>query len=64
MQSEGSLSCSVKPATDPYPEPDWSSFHPRFVHYDVSLSSRLQIGLSNGLFLLHGVTFHKIALAN
>jgi hypothetical protein len=29
MESEGSLSCSQKPSTGPYPEPDQSSpYHP------------------------------------
>jgi hypothetical protein len=27
MEPEGSLSCSLKPATDPYPEPDECSPH-------------------------------------
>jgi hypothetical protein len=49
MEPEGSSSCSQKPSTGPYPEPDWSSpHHP--IRSSLTLFTRLRLGLSSGLF--------------
>jgi len=53
MEPEGSLPCSQKPATGPYPEPDESSSHvPTLfsLRTILILSSQLRLGLSNGVY--------------
>jgi hypothetical protein len=52
MEPEGSLPCSQNPATDPYPEPDYSRPYPHsiFLRLILILSSHLRLGLPSGLF--------------
>jgi hypothetical protein len=51
MEPEGSLPCSQKPSTGPYPEPDESRpYHPVFLRSILILSTHLRLGLPSGLF--------------
>jgi hypothetical protein len=51
METEGSLPCSQKPSTGPYPEPDESSpYRPSYfcqIHFNIILQ---RLGLPSGLF--------------
>jgi hypothetical protein len=38
MENDGSLPCSQKPATGPYPEPAESSFPPQFLSPKIQLN--------------------------
>jgi hypothetical protein len=54
MESEGSLPCSQKPVTGPYPEPDESSLHIltlRKSHFHKISHSHPCLGLPNDLLL-------------
>jgi hypothetical protein len=52
MESECSLPCLQKSATEPYPEPVQSSLHSHSIRYILILFCNPLLGLPSGMFLL------------